>query len=222
MPTGTPGTLNYYLSMVTSEYANQPNFMATLTNLITPFVNTITLSQSMYNYFNIDTAIGDQLTKIGEWLGISRNVPQTLPNTFFSLDSTTLGLDQGSMFGPGDSLTGLIGLPDQSYRLVLKANIYVHNNLPTKETYYTALSPLFTPAQLVIQGDNANNLFYGLTSTPNDIVITNLFTEGYFNFAPAGVNAYGFSISSNSTAVPFFGFDLENSVISGFDVGYMP
>jgi hypothetical protein len=222
MPTGTPGTLNYYLSMVASEYATQPNFMATLTDLITPFTESILLAQNMYQYFNIDTAVGDQLDKLGAWLNVSRYVPQTLTSIYFELDSDPLGLDRGSMFGPGDSLTGLIALPDDIYRNIIKAHIHINNNLPNKVTYYDALYSLFIPAQLVIQGDNANNLFYGLTSTPDNVVIKDLFTQGYFNFAPAGVNTYGFSISSSSTSVPFFGFDVENSVIAGFDVGYMP
>jgi hypothetical protein len=262
MPTGTPGTLNYYLSMITSQYAgiNNPisiidyalssslittdgdiiivggeeiivadalvtftsKFVATLTSLIIPFTELIALAENLYLYFNIDTAIGDQLDKLGAWLNISRNVPILLPSVYFELDSDPLGLDRGTMFGPGDSLTGLTAASDELYRKIIKAHIYINNNLPTKNTYYTALAPLFTPATLIIQGDNANNLFYGLTSTPNDIVATNLFTEGYFNFAPAGVNAFGFSISSSSTVVPFFGFDEENSAVSGFDVGYMP
>jgi hypothetical protein len=262
MPTGEPGTLDYYLSMVTSQYAGIDNpisvvdytaasflvtedseviivggdgitvsdalitfpskFMATLASLIIPFTELIALAENMYKYFNIDTAVGDQLDKLGEWLNISRYVPIQLPSVYFELDSDPLGLDRGTMFGPGDSLTGLTALSDDLYRKVIKAHIYINNNLPVKDTYYTALTPLFTPAQLVIQGDNANNLFYGLTSTPNDIVAINLFTEGYFNFAPAGVNAFGFSISSSSTAVPFFGFDEDNSAVSGFDVGYMP
>jgi len=221
MPTGTPGTLSYYLSLVTSEYANQPNFMATLTDLITPFVNTIALAEGMYQYFNINTAVGDQLTKLGEWLNIPRSVEQPVPNVYFSLDSTTLGLDQGSMFGPGDSLFGLVALPDNIYSQILQAFIAIWNTNPTKANYYAALSPLFAPAQLVIQGDNANNLFYGLTSQPNNAVIAYLFTQGYFGVAPAGVNAYGFNISGTTTPVPFFGLDLENSVISGLDVGFM-
>jgi Protein of unknown function (DUF2612) len=221
MPVGTPGTLAYYLSLVTSEYADQPNFIATLTNLITPFTQVIELAQGMNQYFNITTATGDQLTKLGQWLNISRGVQEPIDNVYFSLDSATLGLDQGSMFGPGDSLTGLVSLPDDIYREIIKAYIYIYNNSPTKENYYIALEPLFTPAQLIIQGDNANNLFYGLTSTPTNALITYLFTQGYFNFAPAGVGTYGYNISSTTTAVPFFGLDVENSAIAGLDIGWM-
>jgi uncharacterized protein DUF2612 len=233
MPTGIPGTLDYYLSMITSQYAgiNNPisimetteylttedgeiitvdghivivdsvlktfpsKFVATLTNLIIPFTEVIFLAQSMYQYFNIDTAVGDQLDKLGAWLNVSRYVPEAMPSIYFELDSDPLGLDRGIMFGPGDSLTALISLPDDSYRQIIKMHIYINNNPPTKETYYTALSPLFTPGILSIQGDNANNLTYSLTGTPDNIIMANLFMLGYFNFAPAGVSASGFTIS---------------------------
>jgi hypothetical protein len=259
MPTGTPGTLDYYLSMITSQYAgiNNPisiidstltpilttedgsiitvngdtivvdgdvvletftsKFVATLTNLIVPFTEVILLAQNMYQYFNIDTALDDQLTKLGAWLHVPRSVPQPLTGVYFTLDSSTLGLDQGSMLGPGDSLTGLVNLPDDVYRDFIKAYIFLYSNPPTKVSYYTALSPLFAPAQLIIQGDNGNNLFYGLLSNPNNAIVTSLFTQGFFNFAPAGVGTYGFIIGNN----PWFGFDVESTIFSGLDVGYM-
>src|SRR5208282_2294706 len=198
MPAGNPGTLQYYLTSLTSEYVAQPNFIATITALTNPFVQTINLAENSYQYFNLNTAVGDQLTKLGNWAGVSRNVQQPLSGVYFSLDSNTLGLDQGSMQGEFDPSTGIISLPDDSYRQIVQMNIALNKSNGTKIELYNAISPLLTPAQLIIQGDNNNNVFYGLLGTPNNSLFWQLFQQGYFSFTSAGVGVIGSVVHFNA------------------------
>jgi Protein of unknown function (DUF2612) len=223
MPTGTPGTLNYYLSLITSEYANQPNFLATVNLLLTPYVQTINLLQNLFQLFQLSTAVGDQLTKLGAWAGVSRNVTLPITGAYFSLDTAGLGLDQAPMQGPNDPSSGLVALPDNIYLPILQAFILINNSKGTLNSYYNALNQLFPGCKLVIQDFGNGTLFYGLTATPQNPVIAQLFTQGYFSVAPAGVGVISSEISSpSSTNVPFFGLDVENSTISGLDVGIQP
>src|SRR5208282_2153371 len=198
MPAGNPGTLQYYLTSLTSEYVAQPNFIATITALTNPFAQTINLTENLYTYFNLNTAVGDQLTKLGNWAGVSRNIQQPLSGVYFSLDSNTLGLDQGSMQGEFDPSSGLVSLPDDSYRQIVQMNITINKSNGTKIELYNAISPLLTPAQLIIQGDNNNNVFYGLLGTPNNSLFWQLFQQGYFSFTSAGVGVTGNVIHFNA------------------------
>ena len=119
----TPGTLDYYLGLITSEYSSQPNAMATVEAVVQPKVDTIAFLQNLWQYFQLDSAVGDQLDKLGAWLGVSRNVSETLTGVYFELDSSTLGLDQGSMQGEFDPSTGLVSLPDDTYRKIIGIDI---------------------------------------------------------------------------------------------------
>ena len=202
MPSGTPGTLSYYLSLITSEYAAKPKFLSTITALLNPLAQTINFSENLYNYFNVNTALGDQLNKLGAWCGVSRSVPVTL-NVYFSLDSATLGLDQASMLGPGDPLTGLVSLPDNAYQQLIKMYIALHKSKGTKQELYNILSPLFVPAKLVIQGQNNNTVFFGLEGTPLNSIFLQMFTGGYLSPTAAGVQAIGNLTSFNALTLTY-------------------
>jgi hypothetical protein len=51
-----------------------------------------------------------------------------------------------------------------------------------------------------------------------DAVTLALFTGGYLNLRPAGVGINNYYLPTVPD-IPVFGFDVENSSISGFDVG---
>ena len=217
-----PGTLEYYLDLVTSEYTSKSKAMATISAVVEPYVDVISFCQNLYTYFILDNAVGDQLDKLGAWIGATRDVTQALTNVYFSLDSETLGLDQGSMQGPKDPDTGIVKLPDDIYLNIINLYRFLYHKPCTIPILHQALDQFFPGVNLVIQNMGDNTIFYGLTSQPSSGLVAQLFKQGYFSFAPAGCNVIGNVISStDTTVVPFFGLDLETSVISGLDVGYM-
>jgi hypothetical protein len=209
----------YYLARITSEYNQQPNFVSALITSIQPYSETIQLLQNIPTLFQLSTAVGDQLTKLGELIGVSRYVEIPLTNVYFSLDSATLGLDQGSMQGEFDPSEGLTSLPDNVYLLLIQAQILLNKWDGTIPGLYAALSSLLTG--LVIQDFGNKQMFYGLTKTQPTPLLNQLFLDGYFNLAPAGVQVLAPAISSPS-GTPFFGLDAETSAVAGLDVGYMP
>src|SRR4051812_17274628 len=117
--------------------------MATLTALIEPLVDAQTTAAEVEVVFDLDTALGDQLDQIGKWVGQSRILPLPLTNVYFSLDDATLGLDFGSLQGPFDSTTGLVTLPDEAYRNLLRATIIVNQWDGTIPGAYDAWDQLF-------------------------------------------------------------------------------
>jgi hypothetical protein len=61
----------------------------------------------------------------------------------------------------------------------------------------------------------------GVAGPPLDAVTYALLTNGYLNIKSAGVRINGYFVPSVPDT-PMFGFDVENSLISGFDVGSWP
>ncbi len=207
-----------YFGYITSEYQTQTDFLTVIAVSVQPFSDTIDFLQNLPEYFVLDTSVGDQLTKLGELIGVSRSVSEALTNVYFSLDSATLGLDQGSMQGQFDPSTGLISLPDNVYLPLVQAQILLNKWDGSIPQLYAALDPLL--AGLVIQDLGNRNMFYGLTTTQTEPILTELFLNGYFNLAPAGVQVYP-PVISFPNGTPFFGLDAENSSVSGLDVGYV-
>jgi hypothetical protein len=66
--------LDDYLSLVTSQHKHRPRFMAVMEALLTPLCEVDDLLQSMRTAFDLDSAVGVQLDKTGEWIGRSRNL----------------------------------------------------------------------------------------------------------------------------------------------------
>ncbi|MEK6319934.1 MAG: DUF2612 domain-containing protein, partial [Burkholderia gladioli] len=102
--------LDDYTSLITSEHQPQPRFMALVGALVSPLVDQMNVVASMPALFDLDNAVGDQLDKVGEWVGLSRQVSTPLTGVYFSFDIVDLGFDQGTWKGPFDPDTGLVSL----------------------------------------------------------------------------------------------------------------
>lgn len=66
---------NYYINLLTSLYRNKPKFQEWLDILITPYSDIGNLSETMYQYFDVDFAIGVQLDVLGYIVGVERILP---------------------------------------------------------------------------------------------------------------------------------------------------
>ena len=208
-----------YLALVTSEHAQQPKYTAMLTAILQPLVSAAQTVISLPLAFDLDVAEGVQLDIVGQWIGISRDLLVPITNVYFTLDSTTLGLDFGSLQGPFDPSYGLVALPDDSYRTLLRAQIIANQWDGTIPEAYTAWATLFAAEgfNIIIQNDNANvmHIIYGLTGPTPDAITQALFTGGYFNLVPAGVMVDSYEINS----FPYFALDSNTPPLGGLDVG---
>jgi hypothetical protein len=212
--------LTDYTSLITSEHADKPKFMAMVSLLAQWAVDRRNLLASIPALYDIDTAVGQQLDRIGEWVGVSRNLSIPLTGVYFSFDTTGLGFDQGTWLGPFDPTTGLVSLPDAQYRILLYATIAANNWDGTVPSAYTAWNTIFAPLgySILIADNQDMTMNVVLVGPTPDAVTLALFTGGYLNLRPAGVGITNYYLPSVPGA-PVFGFDVENSAIAGFDTG---
>lgn len=208
-----------YTSLITSEHADKPNFVASVAASVQPFVDVLSTLNALPAAFDIDLAVGRQLDIIGQWIGVTRYVSSPLAGVYFAFDDIDLGWDQGVWWAPGDPLTGLESLPDDIYVLLLRAKIVANQWDGTIPGAYTAWDVLFSPSglQILIQDNGDMTMDLALTGATNNAVFVNLFAAGYLNLRPAGVRIASFLFPS--LPGPIFGFDAENGSISGWDSG---
>lgn len=209
-----------YLDLVTSEHQPRPKFMATLSASIQPFADAIALLQTFPGLYDLDDAVGTQLDAVGLWVGRSRNVALPLTDVYFSFDENGVGYDSGVWFEPFNPVTNEFALPDDHYRLLLRAKIAANQWDGSIPGAYDAWSILFGPFGLsvLIQDNQDMSMLIALLGNLPDPLTLALLTGGYLSLKPCGVRISGY-MTPSAPGAPYFGFDVETTAISGFDVG---
>lgn len=150
----TARTTDGYLALITSEHADKPLFRQTVSASVAPFVRLQEFETLAITATTIDNAVGVQLDWIGQWVGVSRNVPVPITGVYFSWDDTVAdGWDSGVWFGAFDPTSGLTQLPDDDYRILIKAKIVANNSSGTIPEIYDILDAAF-PANTIDVIDN--------------------------------------------------------------------
>ena len=178
-----------YLKLITSEYAQSEKF----NSYVESFLNMISPNVDNYNdynvLFNLETASGDQLDKIGGLVGIGRELPT-------------------------DNVNIPSKLSDDSYRLVIKAKIYKNHWDGTREGMEKIFKQFFPnlPYDII---DN-QDMSYTVTIINPEITdeFLALITEGFILPKPAGVRV-NYAILDTT----LFGWDSETQIIDGWDKG---
>lgn len=216
----TAASVNTYIALLAAEHVDKPKFVATVTGLVQPMVDLINLLQSIPDKFDLDLAVGVQLDIVGLWVGVTRFVSVAIPNVFFSFDTENLGFDQGTWFAPGDSTSGLVTLPDDAYRTLLRARIANNQWDGTIPSAYAIFDALFagTGQNILIQDLGGMHMLLALTGPIPDALTKAMFVSGLLNVKPAGVRIDKY-VTPTVPSTPFFGFDVQNSSIAGFDTG---
>jgi hypothetical protein len=238
-----------YTDLITSEHDQQPNFMATVEALVMGFVDGINVLNTIPNAFSLDNAVGVQLDQVGQWIGFSRNVPIPLPPNLFQLDVVGSGFDEGTWQGPGNPLSGLVVLDDDTYRTMLYIKVGANSWDGSLEQMQTILAAVFSdpnavqnlavnvgydelavnvdydvliaagpPAFFVVDNQDMTAGVFFLGTLPS-VTLLSMFENGYMPIKPEGVQMDYWKPSSGST---YFGFDLANGAIQGFDIGSWP
>ena len=84
-----------YLDLVPSQHSNKPNFISVLNTIIQPLVDIQNLMQQMPEYFDLNLAVGVQLDAVGEWVGITRYLPQEITGVYFAFNEDGVGFNLG-------------------------------------------------------------------------------------------------------------------------------
>ncbi len=212
--------INQYLGLIIAQYCDQPKFVATVTELAQWSVDLQNIMATMPARYDVDVAVGVQLDAVGLWVGASRNVLVPIEGAYFELDSATLGLDQGSM-APDEVPQGIVSLPDEQYRTLIRARIAANNWDGSIPDAYQVWDAAFagTGFGILIQDLENMHMIYALTGPVPDPVTLALFNTGALALRPAGVKIDMF-ITPVEPDVPLFGLDVDSEFLAGLDEGY--
>lgn len=220
--------MSKYTDLITNYHAGKPLFFQHVDLSTRPLTDVSTSLNSLITAFDIDTAVGVQLDILGEWIGRKRNVSVPISGIYFSFDTDGLGFDQGVWQGPYDPDNGYTALSDETYRVILKAKIAINNWDGTNDTLPPILDAALAGSGLRMQIVDNQDMTISIWVFPEvDISQVSLeliaaIKQGYLTVKAAGV--WGGSIELPAVETPsegnrFFGFDMENDYIAGFDDG---
>jgi hypothetical protein len=214
------GDPTQYTNLITSEHNQAPNFMAMVELFAQAGSDTKFLLETLSQHFDIDVAIGKQLDIVGEWVGRTRFLSIPLAGVYFSLDEAGVGLDEGTWKGPFDPATGLVELPDDTYRTLLRTVIAANQWDGTIPGAYSVWSTIFsvTGSNIAIVDHQDMTMDVLIFGAPLNAVIIALLTTGQIALKPAGVRITYYFVPSVPTA-PAFGLDAESAAIAGLDEG---
>ena len=216
-------TVQDYLNLVTSEYQNSTNFLATIAVDVGVPVQVQSLLNSMIGLFSLDTPpVGDQLDIIGEWVGVSRQINTPISDAFFTWNGAiSQGWNYGSWRDPSDpDATEIVILPDDAYLNLIKSRIAANSWDGTTGEFYSILNAAF-PQFLILLIDNQNMSYslgiVGTPSNPVDTLTLGLLTGGYIPMRPEGVMVSDYFVNTDSN--PLFAWNSDTPLLQGWNLG---
>lgn len=204
--------LEDYLDLVTSQH-RKTHFLSATSTAVAPVTATGQfVTDDFARAFDLDTAVGVQLDKIGEWVGRSRRLRLPLTGVYFAWDNAGSGWAKGYWKGAYDPETGLIALPDNVYRRILRAKIALNSWDGTKHGAYVAWNAAFSN-----EDGQDMTMAIGVSGAKDDLVLHAMLREGWLCLKPEGVRVRYYATSSKG--MPMFGWGIENKNIAGWSSG---
>lgn len=213
------GDTSPYLGLLTSQYRGKPKLEASLTAAVQPLADNFAQEAILRTLFDLDTALGDQLDKVGMYIGATRFLTEAVADVFFSFDTAGLGFDEGVWSAPGGGT--VVELDDSHYRLLLKARVLNNHWDGTIENAYLIWDTLFEGTGLVVfivdHGDLTMTLGLLTPADEFDALLIAMFTGGLLSVKPAGVRIRDYIVAS--VRPPIFALDEEGTAFAGLDEG---
>ncbi len=180
-----------YLALVPSANSEKPNFIAFLSMAVQPFVDQINLALSVPVLMDIDSASGDQLDILGEWVNFSRRLNSPITGVYFSLGAAGPGLGQGIWFNSSEPATGIVNLDDNTYRdmLTLKvaANYWDGSMQQANQALVNVFGSQGDPPVIWIEDNFNMSEGVKITSASHSAVLDQIISGDYIPFKSAGV-----------------------------------
>jgi hypothetical protein len=220
--------MSKYTDLITNYHRDKPLFTQHVDLSTRPISDASTAMNGLVTAFDIDEAVGVQLDTLGKWIGRNRTVALPIAGVYFSLDTDGLGWDQGVWQGPYDPDSGFTALSDDTYRIILKAKIAINQWDGTNDALKGILDTALAGSGLRMQIVDGQDMTISIWVFPEkDISSVSLeliaaIRQGYLTVKAAGVWAGDIqtpSILTPSVGTKFFGFDMDNEFIAGFDDG---
>lgn len=216
--------MSKYTDLITNYHASKERFFQHIDLITRPFTNISIATSGMLNQFDLDKAVGEQLDILGLWIGRRRSISTPIANVYFSWDTAGVGFDQGSWQGPHDPDNGYTSLGDDTYRLVLKAQIAINRWDGTVGSLEDLLESIFDGTGIEMQIIDNQDMsitinaiaLNGLINTSAELI--EVIKSGELTVKAAGVRVKTLNIVDPQH--PAFGFDINSLATSGFDTGY--
>lgn len=207
-----------YLALIPSANRDKSRFVATVSAVVAPQTEITALMEGLPALFDVDEAVATPLDLTGEWIGRTRSIAVPL-DVYFSLGVDGLGIGQGVWKGPYDADSGLTDLPDDQYRLLLRAKIAANGWDGGIPGAYAAYDTIFdgSGTRIGLQDNQDMSLTVIVAGTRPDALTTALITGGYIPLKPGGVRVAGYAVVTVSG--PAFGLGAHNEVLAGFGSG---
>lgn len=151
-----------YTTLITSEHADKPKFVAIVQTVAGAICDVTSLIQSMPQTFDLDVAVGAQLDILGQWIGQPRSVGGVLTLGYFGFSDNVAAANFGEennaaiggrFYEEDEPFTSTAVLADPEYRTVLRAKILRNHYQGTTEEIVEALHLIFNaPAHVDDQG----------------------------------------------------------------------
>lgn len=207
-----------YLNLVPSQNRNKTKFISTLSASLKPLVHIQNVIASIPEKFDLDDAKGHQLDVVGEWVGISRFIQTPLVGIYFEWDgSAVVGWNSGIWKDDFSPTTGLTELPDEFYRILIKAKIAANRWDGTIPQAYAIWREIFVNNTILIQDLQDMSMIVGIVGEALDAVTQALLIGGYLTLKPEGVGIKYYAIPSGDG--PLFAWDTEGNGVAGWEVG---
>lgn len=213
-------TIENYLNLITSEHRGKEKFEATVTVGVSPFAKIQDVLNGLPADFDIDTATGVQLDSVGAWIGRSRRIDTPLTGIYFTWEGLlSEGWDAGSWKGEFDPDSGLVDLPDDAYRTLLKAKIAANNwdgSIP--QAYDIWLSAFGAESILLIQDNQDMSMVIAIAGERLDTIEQALLVNGYIPLKPEGVRVEYYAVAPSAGTL--MAWDVTpNAALAGWDNG---
>ncbi|GHV49958.1 hypothetical protein FACS1894216_01290 [Synergistales bacterium] len=184
-----PYKIERYLALPTWEH-RRPKFLAVLEHMITPLVE---MENQAYTLaargYNVDTAAGEELDRIGEWVGIGREIWPPLGGVYFTWDDRkTNGWDIGLWIKDDDSPAGITRLPDNIYRFLVKGKIAANHWDGTVDSAYAVWDEAFNGEVKIFIRDNQDmSMDMILVVEDDDTLLRAILRDELLPLRPTGV-----------------------------------
>jgi hypothetical protein len=209
-----------YTALVTSEHNQRKKFMDWLATLVQTYADQISTLLIMSSLFDLDYAVGEQLDKTGEWIGLSRYVRLPL-EVYFTWDSDVpRGWDAGIWYTPYAPLYQSVRMDDDRYRLALKAKVGSNHWDGTIPSAYRIYETLFqgTDTKIGVLDMGHMHMALAVLGQIPDPINTHILLSGLLDLRPSAVKIDGYWFPTVPDT-PYFGWDVESAAIQGWDEG---